>query len=71
MAQWVRHLTAVARVGSPAQQSELKDLALLQQWRRSKIAAWIQSLAWKLPHAAGVAKSPLLPSKNEKTLAIR
>ena len=34
----------------------VKDLALLQVWRRSQPQHGGQSLAQELPHAAGVAK---------------
>ena len=61
MVQWVKSLTAVslvpaeARVRSPAWHSGLKDPVLLQLWCRLAAAAWIQSGAWEIPYAAGVA----------------
>ena len=61
VAQWVKNLTAVARVDveeqvqSPAWGSGLKNLALPQRQSEITAAARIQSLAQELPCAAGVA----------------
>ena len=58
MGLWVKNPTAMARitveawVRSPAQPSGLKDLAFPD---RIAIEARIQSLAWELPCAMGVA----------------
>ena len=58
--QWVKNLTAAARVAgraqvqSPAQDSGLKDLVLLQLWLVADVA-WIQYLAGELPYAMGAA----------------
>ena len=59
MAQWVKNLTAVARVAaevrvrSPAQCSGLKDPAVSQLHHRSAAAAQIQPLPQELPYAVG------------------
>ena len=37
---------------------QVKDLVLLQLWHRSQLAAQVQSLAWKLPHATDAAPPP-------------
>ena len=61
VAQWVKNPTAATRVTAEVKvqfltrYSALKDSALLQLQHRSAAAAWIQSLAWELPYAAGVA----------------
>ena len=40
----------------------VKDLAMVTAVAQAAAVAWVQSLAWKLPKAAGVAKN-----KNEKS----
>ena len=60
MVQWVKNPTAAARVAgraqvqSPAQDSGLKDLVLLQLWLVADVA-WIHYLAGELPYAMGAA----------------
>ena len=53
MAQWIRFLTAAAR--------------LAVEVRLATVAAQIQSLAWKLPYAVGVAikKKKILDAHRE------
>ena len=46
-------VTAEKQVQSPTWQSGLKDPVFPQLQHRSQ--AWIQSLAWELPHATGAA----------------
>ena len=50
MAQWGRWCLCSARtqVQSPAQHSELKDLALLQLWCRSQLQFRSDPLTWEL-----------------------
>ena len=43
----------------------VKDLALLQVWRRSQPQHGGQSLAQELPHAAGVAKKKINNNNNK------
>lgn len=65
MAHWVKNLTAVARVQSPAQSNGLKDRPMLpQMWCRSAAAAWIQSLAREIPYAASTAITLKKEEKN-------
>jgi len=51
----VAQVAAEAQVQSPVWHSGLKFPVLPQLWHRPAAAAWIQSLAWKLPYALGVA----------------
>lgn len=62
MVQWVKNLAAAAWVSEEAwvlslpQHSRLKELVLPQPWYTQVTAmAQIQSLAQRLPYAAGVA----------------
>ena len=61
MVQWVKNPTAAAwvtaevRVQSLGWRSRLKDPALLRAVAWAADVACIQSLAWELPYAAGVA----------------
>ena len=45
----------------------VKDLALSVQWPRVAAMVWIQSLAWELPHVAGVAKTKTKRKKKNET----
>jgi len=57
VAQWVKNLTAVARVPAETQvQFPAQWVKGSGVWAKPIAAvAHIQSLAWELPHAAGVA----------------
>ena len=69
MVQWVKNLTAAVqvtvdvRVQSLILHSGLKDPMSPQLWFRLQL--WlIQSLAWELPYAVGVAKKILKRKKS-------
>jgi len=61
VARWVKNPSAEAQVTleawSPSRCSGLRDLMLLQLWCRSESirSGQVQSLAWELPYAVGVA----------------
>ena len=44
---------------------QVKDLVLLQLWRRVATVARVRSLAQELPHAAGAAKKKTKRNKNK------
>ena len=60
MAQWVKTLTAAARVCAevssiPGLAQYVKGSGVATAVAQITAAAWIQSLAWELPYTAGVA----------------
>ena len=52
---WVKNLTAAAQVVSEVHIQSLAQYSGLKGTDASVAVAWIQSLAWEFPYAAGAA----------------